>query len=278
VRKGYLEIHFAVDTKTKRVVSLDVSSKKVPDSKRLKRLVSGAKENGVRVKRVLAEGAYDWKDDFKFLFDNGIKPLIRVMSNSVPRSRWLHYEEVGSDRAANVQTEIMEPHSEIRLQVENRGSVLLHQENLRRVRVCKEIRQIGKGNGDEGINLQRIHQGDGEGPRRRSAMTIPVLTRPALMSEPQYTRDELSRCEHSLKKRGITRGEWISPSRMPRIKQKGVCGSPLASLMASSLDLFVFKRLFQRRIYGYASSKHHRPDNQVIVQTHSVSIEEYCSF
>jgi len=95
-----------------------------------------------------------------------------------------------------------------------------HKDGVRAIRHVK-ARQHGKGDGDEGINLQRIHQGD-VGPRRRSAMTIPVLTRPALMSEPQYTRDELSRCEHSLKKRGIIRGEWISPSRMRRIKQKGV--------------------------------------------------------
>jgi len=96
-----------------------------------------------------------------------------------------------------------------------------HKDGVRAIRYVK-ARQIGKGNGDEGISLQRIHQGDGEGPRRRSAMIIPVLTRPALMSEPQYTRDELSRCELSLKNRGITRGECISPSRMPQIKREGV--------------------------------------------------------
>jgi hypothetical protein len=63
---------------------------------------------------------------------------------------------------------------------------------------------------------------------------------------------------------------------MPLIK-KG-CESPLASLMASSLDLFVFKRLFQRQVYGYARPEHQRLDNQVIAQTHSVSIDEDCSF
>ncbi|MGI0081514.1 MAG: IS5 family transposase [Nitrososphaerales archaeon] len=86
VRKGYLKIHFAVDIKTKQVVSMDVSSEKAHDSKRLKRLVNRAKENRVRVKRVLGDGAYDTKDDFKFLSDNGIKPVIRVRSNSVPKS------------------------------------------------------------------------------------------------------------------------------------------------------------------------------------------------
>jgi hypothetical protein len=86
VRKGYLKIHFAVNIKTKQFVSMDVTSEKVHDSKRLKRLVNRAKENGVRVKSVLGDGAYDTKDDFKFLSGDGIKPVIRVRSSSVPKS------------------------------------------------------------------------------------------------------------------------------------------------------------------------------------------------
>lgn len=86
VKKGYLKVHFAVNIKTKQVVSMDVSSEKVHDSKRLKRLVSRAKKNGVRVRRVLGDGAYDSKDNFNFLDRNGIKPVIRVRKNSIPKS------------------------------------------------------------------------------------------------------------------------------------------------------------------------------------------------
>ena len=85
VKKGYLKIHFAVDIKTKQVVSMDVSSEKVHDGKRLKRLVNRAKEN-VRVKRVLGDRAYDSRANFNFLDVNHIKPVIRVRSNSVPKS------------------------------------------------------------------------------------------------------------------------------------------------------------------------------------------------
>ena len=85
-KKGYLKIHFAVDIRTKQVVSMDVSSEKAPDGKRLKRLVNRAEEN-VRVRRVLADGAYDWKANFNFLADKHIKPVIRVRKGSVPRSR-----------------------------------------------------------------------------------------------------------------------------------------------------------------------------------------------
>lgn len=86
VKKGYLKIHFAVDIKTGQVVSMDVSSEKVHDGKRLRRLVKRAEKN-VRVKRVLADGAYDSKENFNFLAERGIKPVIRVRSSSAPRSR-----------------------------------------------------------------------------------------------------------------------------------------------------------------------------------------------
>ena len=86
VKKGYLKIHFAVDIKTKQIVSMDVSSEKVYDGRRLKRLVNRAKKNNVRVKRVLGDGAYDSKANFRFLSDNRIKPVIRVRKGSVPKS------------------------------------------------------------------------------------------------------------------------------------------------------------------------------------------------
>ncbi len=87
VKKGYLKIHFAVNIKTKQVIAMDVSSEKAHDGKRLKRLVSRAKKNGVRVKRVLADGAYDSRDNFNYLSKKDIKPVIRVRSNSAPKSR-----------------------------------------------------------------------------------------------------------------------------------------------------------------------------------------------
>jgi len=86
VKKGYLKVHFAVNIKTKQVVSMDVSSEKVHDGRRLKRLVNRAREH-VRVKRVLGDGAYDSKANFNFLAQQRIKQVIRVRSNSVPKSK-----------------------------------------------------------------------------------------------------------------------------------------------------------------------------------------------
>ncbi len=85
VKRGYLKFHIAVDTRTSQIVSMDVSSEKVSDGRRLKRLVRRAGES-VRVRRVLGDGAYDTKDNFNFLSGRGIRPVIRVAKNSVPRS------------------------------------------------------------------------------------------------------------------------------------------------------------------------------------------------
>ena len=55
-RRRSFRRHFAVDIKTKQLVQMDVSSEKVHDGKRLKRLVNRAEES-VRVRRVLGDGA-----------------------------------------------------------------------------------------------------------------------------------------------------------------------------------------------------------------------------
>ena len=87
VKRGYLKIHFAVDVKTKQVVSMDVSSEKVHEGKRMKGLVKRARQNRVNVKRALADGAYDSRENFRYLDENGIEPVIRVRRNSVPKSK-----------------------------------------------------------------------------------------------------------------------------------------------------------------------------------------------
>jgi transposase len=81
VRKGYLKIHVAVDIRKKKIVSLDVTSEEVHDSTRLKKLVDYASENN-DVKRVIADGAYDSKENFRYLFHNQIEAAIKVRKNS----------------------------------------------------------------------------------------------------------------------------------------------------------------------------------------------------
>jgi len=135
VKKGYLKIHFAVDIRTGQVVSMDVSSEKVGDGKRLKRLVERAEEENVRVGRVLTDGAYDSKANFNFLAGEGIKPVIRVRKGSVQKSDGSYARKLAVvEQQAGVQAEGVEQHPPVRVQVEGRGSVLRHQEGLRGIR------------------------------------------------------------------------------------------------------------------------------------------------
>ena len=81
VRKGYLKIHVAVDIKKRKIVSLEVTSEEIHDGSRLKNLVDNALENNT-LKIVIADGAYDSKENFRYLYDNNIEAAIKVRKNS----------------------------------------------------------------------------------------------------------------------------------------------------------------------------------------------------
>lgn len=81
IRRGYLKIHVAVDIGKKKIVSLEVTSEEVHDTRLLKKLVDHASENN-NVKRVIADGGYDSKENFRYLSDNGIQAAIKVKKNS----------------------------------------------------------------------------------------------------------------------------------------------------------------------------------------------------
>jgi hypothetical protein len=99
-KKGYLKIHVAVDTKTKEILALEVTSEKVHDSIMLKKLVnhvldssSGSSSsnnqplNMIRRISASADGAYDSNANFRYLEEKGIKPGIKVRKNSIISSR-----------------------------------------------------------------------------------------------------------------------------------------------------------------------------------------------
>lgn len=81
-KKGYLKIHFAIDPKTKQVVSMDVTKENVHDGKRLRKLVKRASKNTGAIGKVVADGAYDSKENFQFLSNNNIEPAIKVRKNT----------------------------------------------------------------------------------------------------------------------------------------------------------------------------------------------------
>ena len=83
VKRGYLKIHIAVDIKRKRILSLDVTSEQVHDSKVLPVLIEDItiKQNKI-VDSIIADGSYDNNKNFQFLSFKGIKPAIKVRKNS----------------------------------------------------------------------------------------------------------------------------------------------------------------------------------------------------
>ena len=82
IRKGYLKIHVAVDVKKKKIVSLEVTTEEVYDGMMLRKLIENAAAENNNVKRVIADGAYDSKENFRYLFDNNVEAAIKVRKNS----------------------------------------------------------------------------------------------------------------------------------------------------------------------------------------------------
>jgi len=80
VRRGFIKVHIAVDTKTKQIVSMEVTKEGVSDGRMLEPLVEDASSK-TDVKRVMCDGAYDSRKNFRFLADRGIEPVIKVRKN-----------------------------------------------------------------------------------------------------------------------------------------------------------------------------------------------------
>ena len=88
-KKGYLKIHVAVNLKTKKILSMKVTDDEhVHDSKALPELFDETiKSNkNITLGKLIADGAYDNNDIFRYLTDNGILPCIKVRKNA--RIRW----------------------------------------------------------------------------------------------------------------------------------------------------------------------------------------------
>jgi hypothetical protein len=80
--KGFIKIQcVAVDMKIKKIISMSVTKEDVHDEKMLKELVNDVSKMH-HVKKVLADGGYDSKDNFRYLDELKIMPIIKVRRNS----------------------------------------------------------------------------------------------------------------------------------------------------------------------------------------------------
>jgi DDE family transposase len=66
-RRGFIKIHIAVNVRTKKILSMEVTKEDVYDGKILKKLVDNVVSENNDVKKVLADGAYDSKDNFRYI-------------------------------------------------------------------------------------------------------------------------------------------------------------------------------------------------------------------
>ncbi|MHB2036437.1 MAG: IS5 family transposase [Nitrososphaerales archaeon] len=80
-RRGFIKMHVAVDTKSKQIVSMKVTQEDTGDGKMLEPLVKEASKKA-SIRKLIGDGGYDSKDNFKMLFDRGIESVIKVRSNS----------------------------------------------------------------------------------------------------------------------------------------------------------------------------------------------------
>ena len=96
-KKGYLQIHIAVNIKTKEILALEVTDEKIHDSKILRKLVRHVLDNydKKKIKSVLADGACDSNTSFKYLQEKKITPAIKVRRNSIvsPKNNRLRNKE-----------------------------------------------------------------------------------------------------------------------------------------------------------------------------------------
>jgi len=81
VKRGFIKMHIAVDTKTRQILAIEVTKEDVGDGRLLRRLVDGS-QSKAGLERVIADGAYDSKSNFRMLADRAIEPLIRIRKNA----------------------------------------------------------------------------------------------------------------------------------------------------------------------------------------------------
>ncbi len=85
VKRGFIKFHVAVDVKTGKMLSVEVTKEDVADGRMLQPLVQAA-SSGANVVSAIGDGAYDSRANFRYLHDNGIEPVIKVRKNASLRA------------------------------------------------------------------------------------------------------------------------------------------------------------------------------------------------
>ena len=78
-----------VNIKTKEIIALEVTDEKVHDGKVIKQMIERILNNNhnIKIKSFLGDGAYDSKENFKYLKEKRIRPIIKVKKNYIISSK-----------------------------------------------------------------------------------------------------------------------------------------------------------------------------------------------
>ena len=86
-RKSWIKVHIAVDTRTKKLLALEITDERTGDGKMLKPLVEQVKDRGGKISRVYGDGGYDSKENFNYLAGNDIEPVIKTRKDASTQAR-----------------------------------------------------------------------------------------------------------------------------------------------------------------------------------------------
>lgn len=90
VRRGWIKVHVSADVETKQILGVEITSEEVGDSRMFESLVTHSMRAG-KVSKVLADGAYDKRDNFNFSKSHGITAGIKTRENASTKSRGSPY-------------------------------------------------------------------------------------------------------------------------------------------------------------------------------------------
>jgi hypothetical protein len=87
-KERILDIHIAVNVKSKKILSMRVTNEHVHDSKALPGLVNDIvkQDKKITIGELSADGTYEGNEIFRYRWDNGILPCIKVRKNA--RVEW----------------------------------------------------------------------------------------------------------------------------------------------------------------------------------------------
>jgi IS5 family transposase len=84
--KGWIKVHVAVDVHSKKVMAMEVTDERTADHTVVPSLIRQIEDNGGKVKRVLADGAYYKNQVYNLLEEKGIDAGIRMRKDARTRA------------------------------------------------------------------------------------------------------------------------------------------------------------------------------------------------